>query len=431
MTWRENLHLEGRGSFRRAEFFVDSADSSVGRTSVVHRFPGRDFPKVEDLNRAPREFKLVCYVLGEEYHVARDKLRVEFEKLGSGQLVHPYWGEFKVAVTSPVRIRETVQEGGLARFDLDVVEVTDSKITIATVDKEPDVAIKADAALDEAKTELESTFNLTGAIESVRTAAVSVIQTATQNIRSARAPANAAINLVDDVGSAIDDLESQAATLVTAPGALADSIKDVLAKVMGGLAKLEQVTADLIAAGQKGVEAVDGSVFFDDFRAERALEVFVKLTENGDALQTVQDTGSTQSDIEIANQAALVRIYQVTGAIESARAFSIFAFDSRDKAIEIRDVVATELDALAEVSEDNLYGKLVDLRASLTTHLSEVATALPDILDVTLPVTQPSLVLAYDLYGSIALEGDLIARNNVANPMQVPGSVVLKVVANG
>lgn len=431
MGWFENLHLEGRGSFRGKGFLVDDVESTIGRKTVVHEFPGKDIPAVEDLGRQSRRFRLTCFVVGNEYHVDRDLLRDEFETAGPGKLIHPHWGEFQVTVVSPVRIRETTAEGGMARFDLDVVEITESDLTIALLDLEPLVGIKADLAAIEVTNDFEGVFSLLGAIESVRTAAVGAITRATSQIRKIRGQANALINLVDDVGSAIDDLEDNIVTLINTPAALARAIQDVHRQVFDGLATVSQVTADLIAGGQKFLEAIDGSSLFDDYRATRALEAFTDLTTNGNDEEPVQDTGSGQSDIEAANQTSIQKVFQTAAAIEAARSFAVFEFDSRDKATEVRDTVAATLDLLAETATDASYGALVDLRAALSAHLSEVAAALPDVIELTPQATVPALAFVYDLYGDLLLENDFLSRNRIENPTQVPGLIPLKVVSSG
>jgi len=369
--------------------------------------------------------------LGDNYVFARDHLREEFETKGPGQLVHPYWGEFKVNVTSRVRIKETPDEGGMARFDLDMVEVEETQITFVELSLVPEVDAAAVVANAAASADYEESFSLVGAIEAVRSAAVSALQSITSTISSVRAPINALVNLVDDVGSAIDDLEDSINLLIDTPAALISALQDINALVFDGLAAVDSVTANLIAAGQKLLEAVDGSSLFDDFRATRALEAFADLTTNGDDFDAVQDTGSTQSDIEAANQAAIVKVAQVSSAIAAAKAFAVFEFDNRDKAIEVRDTVANKLAELAETASDQSYAALMDLRAALSRHLAKVTADLPEIVEITPQETISSLQLAYDIYGDLRLEQDIITRNRVENPIQVPGSVVLKVVSSG
>jgi prophage DNA circulation protein len=57
------------------------------------------------------------------------------------------------------------------------------------------------------------------------------------------------------------------------------------------------------------------------------------------------------------------------------------------------------------------------------------AQAFAEILTVTRNVAIPSLLLAYQLYGSVDLESDIIARNGTRHPGFVAGD--LKVLSDG
>lgn len=431
MAWRDNLHLDGKGSFRGVEFFVSSVDSEIGRRVVLHEYPGRDVPSTEDLGRASRRFRLTCYVVGPQYDFDRDLLRTEFETAGSGQLVHPYWGEMTVTVVSPVRIRETTDEGGMARFDLEVVEITGVRLTQVQPDLEPLVADKADAALVASGEVFEDEFSIVGAIEAVRSQATSAIQTMAQGLRAARAAANAAINLVDDVGDAIGAFIDAAASLINTPAALVSAAQGLYADVYGGLARLDAATADLVALGARFTAAADGGRLFEDYRADRTKDVLDDTLDTGATLGEVTLTGSGQAQIESDNQAAIIQFFDAATVIEACRAFSVFEFDSRDKVLEIRDALTDAIDDLNEDAPDQLWAAMTDLQVAVAARLLEIAEALPNIVEVTPKITQPALVLAYNIHGDATREAELVARNNLFDPNFVPGSIPIKVVADG
>ncbi len=57
------------------------------------------------------------------------------------------------------------------------------------------------------------------------------------------------------------------------------------------------------------------------------------------------------------------------------------------------------------------------------------ASDLPRLLRYVPPATVPSLVLAHRLYGDVALEADLVARNRVARPGFMLGGQALEVLS--
>jgi len=102
-------------------------------------------------------------------------------------------------------------------------------------------------------------------------------------------------------------------------------------------------------------------------------------------------------------------------------------YDSIEEATAARDQVAGLLDEQAQGAGDTAYPALVNLR-------SEVLRAVPGgaafarVVTITRRVPVPSLLLAYQLYGSVDQEADVIARNNISHPGFVAGD--LKVLSN-
>lgn len=419
MPWRESLSLEGRGSFRGVEFLVDKAESEIGRRKIVHEFPGRNQPHVQDDGRLPRRFVLDCYVVGPEYHTGRDLLRAEFEAEGPGTLVHPYWGEFEVEVISPVQVRETVRDGGMARFSLTVIEVGGQELIVAEPDLGPEVEIKADAAGAAIAEDFADTFSVTGAIEAVITAATTAVNTLSTKLRKARGLVNTALNVVDTVGDSITTLGDTAASLVLAPVSLASSIQGVHASVLGAISGIEEAFSQ--------TSALVGRLF-GDFQAERLMESFRELT--GDqGISEVIDPGSSQSLIEKTNRDALVAIQQQTAAVEAARNLVLIEFSNRDLLTEFRDEVATALDTLSRTASDEVWAAMADLRDVFHRRMTQLGQDLPDLVEFTPVETRPALTLAYDLHGDSTRAAEIISRNNVRDPNFVPGGKVLRVVA--
>ena len=71
MSWRDRYLT---ASFRGVEFKVQKHDATFGRRQVVYEYPQRDTPSTEDLGRRARELSLDAYVIGEDYHLQRDRL---------------------------------------------------------------------------------------------------------------------------------------------------------------------------------------------------------------------------------------------------------------------------------------------------------------------------------------------------------------------
>lgn len=89
MTWRDDLRP---ASFRGVHFFVAADSSRFGRRVVVHTYPQRDKPYVEDLGRRSREYQFDAFVIGPNYMEDRDAFIAACEEPGAGELIHPKYG---------------------------------------------------------------------------------------------------------------------------------------------------------------------------------------------------------------------------------------------------------------------------------------------------------------------------------------------------
>jgi prophage DNA circulation protein len=105
---------------------------------------------------------------------------------------------------------------------------------------------------------------------------------------------------------------------------------------------------------------------------------------------------------------------------------------SVDDANLVRDVVGDQLDALmGETTSDDVFNGLQDLRAQLVNAVPPKDESLARVARVTLVGGSNALALAYELYGSLALESDLIGRNAIRHPGFIPAGRELEVLDRG
>jgi prophage DNA circulation protein len=210
---------------------------------------------------------------------------------------------------------------------------------------------------------------------------------------------------------------------------LVASIQGVVAAVFGAISQIDNALAEVIALGGRLTAPIDGRLF-DDFRATQTLEAFRALT-GATGLPAVAQTGSRQDALQAANQAQIELAFQVTAAAEGVRALAGLTFGSRTTVLLCRDAGLQALTSLEGQVSDELWGALVDLRDAFNRRMLEVGAALPNLVDYTPQLTQPALCLAYDLHGDATREAELVARNDIKDPNFTPGSVPLKVLADG
>lgn len=451
MAWRDDLLLDGKASFRGVEFLVKSSGRTVGRRTVVHEFPGKKFPTVEDMGAATGRNTLTAYVVGPSYLAERNELYKAFKKAGPGVLVHPYWGTMVVTVDGPVRINETPDEGGVARFVLAVVEsgeeteLTVTPDTVAEVEAAAD-AVEASVAEDFEDVWATSSGDTSGGVpvvsisEAVREAAQDLIDGVNgvvSVLNSVNGKINAVMNTVDAIGDAITALGDTAAAIILTPSNLANSIADIgtdlfeSVRTVGAAWDSYFVDAESAGsiAGNPITAAAGGTAASGLRRVDLALSTFTELSKFGDDQAPVESTTPsrrTQSD----NQDAFREFTRGSFVAEACRSVANMPMGSYDQAQDAQDALGEGIDALLDVASDESYSALVDLRAAVMRHLSSASAALPRVVKYTPAQGVPALVLAHRLYTDSTRDTDIIDRNDVRNPLSIPGGAELEVLTD-
>lgn len=406
MTWREDLRrvtIDGKqlvgASFRGVPFLVEASDrGGGGRRTVLHEFPFRDDPFIEDLGRRARSFRLDGYVIGDDYLVKRDALLSVLEDVaGPGELVHPYHG-IRRAICTQLSVRDATQAGGMAVFSLEFAETpTQAPVPTEVVDSPAVVASRADVANVASRAELVERYSIAGlpafALGSCETALIN----AAAGMQSRLAPVVSIAQELAVLTGQIRLITDRASSLVRAPG---DAMDALLAAIAGLVDTAEASPGELATA---------------------------LMDAYGSDLGAAAAPTTTTRQREIANQAAFTGAIRRLFAVEAARLLPLVTFETLEAASAARDRLAGLLEQEAAVAGDTAYPSVVDLR-------SEVMRAVPG--EQTFPRTTtiarsspiPSLLLAYQLYGSVEREADIIARNHIQHPGFIAGD--LEVIAD-
>lgn len=401
MSWRDELRrvklADGReligASFRGVPFFVEAADRDGGRRLVVHEFPLRDDPYVEDLGRRARSFRVDGYVVGDAYVRQRDELLAALEdSSGPGELVHPYFG-VRRAVCANVAVREAIADGGMARISIEFVEAPAQGAAPTEETALPEqVAASADAAVVAAEAEFGSSYDASGLPSFALDSAETAFTNAAAALGAALAPVVHDTQELAALNGQLHVLTAEASALVRAPAEILGAFRSTIT----GLAET--------AAGAPG-DMVDA-----------LLEAYA-----ADLGPPAPATTATRQR-ERANQDALTGALRQLLAIEAARLVPEVAFESIDEATAARDRIAAILEELAAAAGDTMYPALVTLRADLVRAVPGDAT-FARIITVEQRAPIPSLLLAYRLYGSVEKEPDIVTRNRAPHPGFVSGEL--------
>lgn len=373
MAWKDGLRA---ASFRGVEFFFDDAGlDNACRRVETHQFPFRDTPYSEDLGRQAESFPIEAYVVGDDYMEKRDALREACEAEGPGELIHPYYGSVQVLCTS-CSIRESSQEGRVARFSLTFVEAGEKNYPGETKDRRAAIKESADTLKSVSAAEFSSSFSIDGFPEFIGFEAVEDIN-----------------KFLDTIDSTISDIT----TLVRKPYELAVRIQSLITSYVDKLSDGESPAVQTV-------------------RTAAQIAEYGKWKTSG--------TDSRMKQRSEANANAVVSLVRQSAAADAAETAVNLDFESRQEAEEARDAVTEAIDEAAEHTENTeTYLALTDLRVELTE--SVPADGLPELITKEIRSPRPSLVVAYEVYGD-ALRGDeIVRRNSIRHPGFVRGEIEL------
>lgn len=400
MTWREDLRrvtVNGKkligASFRGKPFFVEASERGGGRRAVVHEFPLRNDPFVEDLGRKARTFRVDGYVIGDDYLAQRDSLLAALEAPeGPGELVHPYHGVRRAICTS-LSVRESRADGGIAIFALEFAEAPAQTPTpTVVVDSASAVATAADTAIAATKAEFVERYNPSGLPSFALASAETSLRNASDGLGRMLSPVVGVTQELSAMTSQITLLTSTASSLVRQPDDVLDAFRQAIV-VLGATAA-----------------AAPGAVL------DALVDAYaVSLGA------LVAGTTSTRAR-EAANQTEMNGALRRIMAIEAARLAPLVAFESIQAATATRDRLAALLEEQAAAAGDTAYPALVDLRSRMLSAVPGSDVSRREIT-VTRNVAIPSLLLTYQLYGSVDQEADVIARNSIRHPGFVAGDL--------
>ena len=383
MGWRETLN--GRpASYRGASFFVGSAESAFGRRTADHEFPGQDKPFIEDLGRRARQFVVRGYVIGVNYLLSKDALTAQCEKPGIGLLVHPYQGLLQVSCQR-LRWRDSVREGGMARCEITFIETGELVFPRTVLDTR-------------------------GLVE---TRKISALQALSDGFQRAYSIANEPLSVLDSVSRTIDSAFAAIGTARKIVGTVA-SFQRGLADAVNSVARL---VTDPLALVTDTLELLSFGTFVDslDFNlnAANARAQFNEMKELFN--QPADDATIEQSVVyaKLVQEASIVVAGGLTGVME---------YESKNDALEIRGVYLEKLEELLFIETDEeVYTALVDERTAIATDIDIRAADLSQLTEYTTPEPLPALVIAHELYGSVAQEFDIVERNRIKHPGFVSG----------
>ena len=386
-AWRRSLQP---GMFRDAPFETERHRLTGGRRVAVHEYPLNDVTETEDLGRKADRFSITAYVIGPDYHLARERLESALAQPGPAALVHPYRGTLQVVVLE-YSLSDSTREGGMASFEIQLIEHVPVSRPQFGSNTQASVRKSAIAATDTLKTQFVGRLAINNDAE--RAAAIGTFAELLGKV----------VQLPIDV-TAIADRGERALR-----NALLDPVVDARAAIDG----VVDLPTDLAAQTTSLISRIQS---LSNLRGLFDIRLASRRTSGNDA----------------ANNSAAIDLVQGAAIIQAAGNVADGSFDSVDSAVAVRDELLDAIDSLQAGADDALFAALQDLRSDLVTDINTRSADLRRVTRFTPIETVPAVVIANQLYGPDRLEqneADLVARNGIVHPLFVAGRQPLEVLS--
>ncbi|RJG06244.1 hypothetical protein D3870_09685 [Noviherbaspirillum cavernae] len=395
MAWKDKLQP---ASFRGVPFEVESDDGSFGRRVQVHEYPDRNEPYVEDLGRATREMNIAAFLIGADYMDKRDRLLAAIEEAGPGTLIHPWYGERKVALKEPARVSHISKNGGMCTITLSFVEAGELAFPSARDSHGAQTLLAADKAQEVAISDFAGSFSLRQMPSFVTADALGALGDGLTGIEGALGGARGLF------ANPLGFLQKQLPDLLGDPVALGTSVFGMFRR------------GEAVLASAQGLFGGGGSYSMN----RDAVRALTSVSRQFQAAPLPSATASPSRQRIVENRQAINALMSRAALVQASGMTATMDLPVHDDAIQLRQQLTGALDGDAMTANDAVYVALQDLRAKVHADVTNRLGSSARLQTIRPVSVMPGLVLAYDRYEDVGREQQLVETNRLARPGFVP-----------
>lgn len=401
-------------SFRGVPFEVEASGITVGRRTVVHEYPQRDRPYVEDMGRATRNITLQCFVVGSDYLEQAQALMHELEEPGPGTLIHPWLGEMEVTITSVSELQFD-QGLGVASVTITATEAGDLELPAVTADEDTEALEAADAVEKSAVDKFCEDFDLSTINDWIDSALEGSLLDALNFVSAG------------DLGKLFDYAEGVANLADKAMALLSTDPKIFATRLAGALGLSRWATT--VSAWRGVAKSLKNLCKHDKLKARTKAYAERKGEPMSDVTRQVM---KSQAAIEtLVRQLLIAQMVGVSTLVATSKDVSSpdgeedmrTTTRSYDEIVELRDELCQVLDdELLMEESDEMYQTLDEARTAIFDVLTHKADALQHVVIVKPDDVFPAVVLAYDYHDDADRDLEIARRNSVEHEGFCPAS---------
>lgn len=345
-----------QASFKGIEFNVDETAIESGRNVVIHRYVNQDVPYAEDMRRKEERYSFQAYIIGEDHLTLADRFLTVLNQRGAGLLVLPNRVTQTVVCTEVTRTDDTRNDKRRTVFDLAFIEAGEFLF--------PGGAFAQLAEL----------------IGGVDTAIAQVINNVVAPVESFVAGVNRVVEAANNVQVTITNGVSRVGTSF-----------DILSTLFDGFQ----------TSSASAPEVLDALLDMEDFTSAVAPVV-----------------GGPVAQAEFAQAQNFDNSFRTLAVLNAAKASASLTFSNRREALQYRDRIYDQFDAVLQSQQtDTAVNLVIDSQRQFMANLTANIAILPTYAVVDMGAQLPSVVAAHRLFGDYTREADLRTWNPTQHPL--------------
>lgn len=455
----------GKGSFRNVPFLIYKEQRERGGRHIVKReYPLRESSGADDLGPKLPAFTFTVIVQGDDAQAQRKTLRDALYAPGAGELVHPDYGTLNVLIDN-FESRYNVSEQRVVEFTITAVPQANDTAPAARKDTAAALSTAAGAGMN-------SVFNTLADGWSVISENLHDLQAMMDTVsEKIDALENAVSNIgimqdISALAASFTAMKGSITSLITTPRRMARQLVGVFSglialpslpamSLLGGKSHTKRsgenvspggglASPDEMVRSQGGTQLYQTlSAFHDTLVIQDKTRDLTGLTPTAQAnirlLQTVMQSAVVLARSQTASRLLTIAVAQVstpvlptaTGSVPGLP-ISVSLLQSAGDVQTVSHVLGRALDGQVLAFSGQGYTgtalALRQVRLALVEDLLTRGVQLPGVSSVAVRTTEPALVTLYRATGNSVQWQRFVRRNNIVNPLFVPGGSVMEVI---
>ncbi|WP_289184672.1 DNA circularization N-terminal domain-containing protein [uncultured Parasutterella sp.] len=421
-------------SYKGVPFQAAAVTKTIQRRQVLHEYPQRDIPYLEDLGKGATLYKVTAFLVGDNCVAQAKRLEKALLTVGAGTFVHPWDGALTVSVYQASNISYSNSELRYCSLDITFVEAGELGYPNKLADGPTLARQLADKLGLSAVSDFVESFKQTAAYKLVQ-AAINGTLLETLGIISDAEIAQI-LGFVDEVTT----FAEQAIGLLTdEPRGFAEKLSSVLGlarfasietRWSGIVNQISQLTTseELNRCTNQfaQIPAVVSNIETESLQDSAAVETLTRqiLLANAIGASTLIGTSLDTADTVKSDQSGSWDTPDGSGE-DSERSDPDTVTTSVDELLEVRDhlIAAIDNELQNPLISDDLFINLLQARSVVFSILTSKAEGLSRLLSIETPQIEPSLVLAYDYYDDASRSDEIETRNRVIHGAFCPSEL--------